>query len=434
MSAPIRDEAAEFAVLGAILVRNAVLDEIGDALEPEHFDLEQHRHIFRAMLALYHAGIAIDYITLRAELARTNHLDEATAFYVNTVGDRMPSSANAEHYAAIVRDKAISRRLRDQARVTIANAESGDTTGAALLEQTEAAVYGLGASVVKSEWISSPDHVRELRPMLSKIFEEGRAVTGVPTGFAELDFLTRGFQRADLILLGARPSQGKTAFGIQVAHHAASFVNVAFFSLEMSREGIGLRRVIQLADINGYRMLGGHSNELEQRRIGEAFLAMDGLGMWLDESPYINPLHLRSRLRRIKSQVGHIGLVVIDYLQLMAALPEDAHQNKTNQVAGISRMLKLLAREFGVPFLVLSQLHRVPENRRPTMADLRDSGALEQDADVVLLLHRPEVYEQTPENAGLAEVIIGKQRNGPTGIVDLTWRGESMRFENRSGR
>lgn len=428
----ILDEAAETAVLGAIVARNEAYDEIGDVLEPEHFGRVHHRQIFTAMRALHQRGSVIDYITLQAELERMGVLEEAGRVYVSRLGDGVPRSTNVTHYAGIVRDKATLRRLRDTARKVIADAEGAEMSGAALLEQVEQDVYELGARTLQSSWITNAELARRTMPNLERIFAEKRTVTGIPSGFVDLDAMTRGFQPADLVLVGARPSQGKTAFGMQVAYHAAQTVNVAFFSVEMSAEAIGLRQVIQASNVDGRRLLTGYLNELEQRRVGEGLAAMSERHIRWDDAPYLSPLHVRSKLRRFKAQFGAIGMVVIDYLQLMAPLPDDKRETKTNQVAGVSRMLKLLAREFNIPFIVLSQLHRVPENRRPTMADLRDSGALEQDADVVLLLHRPEVYDATPENAGLAEVIIGKQRQGPTGLVELTWRGEPMRFENRS--
>lgn len=435
MSEAICDEAAENAVLGAIYIRNEAYDDIADVLDVDDFGRLHNRQLFAAMQLLHSSGRAIDQVTIRAELERAGALDVPMAMLLNHLGDGVPRSTNVVHYAALVREKALLRRLRDAARRVLAEVETAGAKGVDLLERTEAAVYGLSSQAVKNEWISSLEQVGELAPLLERMFEEKQAVTGIRSGFVDLDFMTRGFQRGDLVLLGARPSQGKTAFGIQVAHKAAETVNVAFFSVEMSREGIGLRRVIQLADVDGYRMLGGRSSEVEQRRIGEGLARMGELPLYTDESAYLSPLHVRSKLRKLRAKYGAFGLVVIDYLQLMAALPDDRRENKTNQVAGISRMLKLLAREFGVPFLVLSQLNRGPKDgSRPSMSDLRDSGALEQDADVVLLLHRPEVYEQTPQNAGLAEVIISKQRNGPTGIVELTWRGEPMRFENRSTR
>ena len=428
---PLIPAEAERAVLGAILVRNAAMDEIADVVTVEHFGLEAHAAVFGAMAKLHARGAAIDFVTLRGQLHADGALDVAMETLVSTLADALPTSRHVEHYARIVVDKALLRKLRVAARLLLAAAESPDAQGTAVLEQAEQAVYNLGAAAVKTDWLSSSDLAGELRPIIQRLTEDRTPVTGLSTGFRILDRMTRGLQRGDLVLLGARPSMGKTAFGTQVALHAAQSVPVAFFSVEMSREGIGLRQVIALAQVNGFEMLSGRLPDLEMRRIGDGLARLEELNIWLDESPFLSPLHVRSKLRRLKARVGSIGLVVIDYVQLMEPLPEHKRENKTNRVAGISRALKILAKEFGAPFLVLSQLNRDPDGRRPTMEDLRDSGALEQDADVVILLHRPEYYNQTPDNQGLAEVILAKQRQGPTGVIEMTWRAEPMRFENR---
>jgi replicative DNA helicase len=427
------DEAAERAVLGAILVRNTSLDEIADLLTVEHFGVDNHAAIYGAMARLHAKGTAIDFVTLGNELRATGNYTLEQMRYVTALADDPIAPRHVGHYARLVVDKALLRRIRREVRRILAAVEDEGAQGTAVLEQAEAAIYGIGATATKSDWLSTSDIAGELRPIVQELAEHHTAVTGLHTGFTELDMLTRGLQDGDLVLLGARPSQGKTALANQVALRAASGAAVAFFSIEMSRQGIGLRQVIALADVNGFRMLSGRLSEIDLRRVGDGLARLEELTLWLDESPTLSPLHVRSKLRRLKARVGRIGLVVIDYLQLMEPLPDHRRENKTNQVAGISRALKVLAREFGAPFLVLSQLNRGPaDGSAPTMSDLRDSGALEQDADVVLLLHRPEVYDPTPENAGLAEVIIGKQRNGPTGKVELTWRPEPMRFENRA--
>lgn len=431
MTARIADADAELSVLGSIIVRNTALDDVTDILEPEHFANPIHAEVFTAMRRLSRRQVAIDPVTLSAELDAMERLEQVGKPFLYRLGDGFTRSTNIAHYAKLVKEKALLRNVIAAAERVIVSAQANDATGADVLEQAEQAMFALGSTAVKSDWISGLELATELHPVLERL-QAGGAVTGLETGFYELDQMTRGFQRSDLVLVGARPSQGKTAFGIAVALKAARTVPVAVFSLEMSREGIGLRGVIYEADVNGWRLLSGRASEMELRRVGEGLAALGERNIHLDESPVLTPMQVRSKLRRLTARVGQVGLVVIDYLQLMAPMPEDKRENKTNQVAGISRAMKILAREFGAPFLVLSQLHRVPDNRRPTMADLRDSGALEQDADVVLMLHRPEVYDPKPENAGLAELIIAKQRQGPTGLIELTWRGEPMRFENRA--
>jgi len=432
MERPLVDEEAERSVLGGIIADNRAYDLVADALEPSDFGREHHARVFDAMRRLHRTGHALDAITISAELERMGDLERVGRPFVYALGDGVPKSTNVPYYAAVVRDKSLLRRIRDAARRLIAEVEGNDVTGVGVLEQAEQAVYALGNKSTASTWLSGSDRARLLRPILEQLSR--RQLTGMGTGFADLDRLTLGLQPGDLWMLGARPSQGKTAFGMQVARHAAKAGRVAVFSVEMSAEGISLREVVQESDVNGWRLFSGSLSDVDWQRVGQGMAAIDESKIHLDVSPFLTPIQVRSRLRRLRSEHGPFVLVVIDYLQLMAPLPEDRRENKTNQVAGISRALKVLAREFQTPFLVLSQLHRVPDNRRPTTQDLRDSGALEQDADLVLLLHRPEVYEPKPDNAGLAEVIIGKNRNGPTGIVELTWRGENMSFANRSYR
>lgn len=435
MTAPaLFDEAAEVALLGAIVIRPACMDELADVLEPDDFGRSHHRLTFAAMRSISQAGQPIDPLTLAAELERGGVLEQVGRPFLFTLGDGVPHSSNVLAYAKLIRDKATVRRLQGSARQILASAEDASQSVPALLEEAEALIYRLTQTAVKTDWIVGKDLAAELYPVVEGLTNDGKAVTGVSTGFSELDWMTRGFQAGDLILLGARPSQGKTALALQIAMSVAKSVPVGFFSVEMARQPLGLRGVIASAQVDGWRLLSGRLSDLDLRRVSDGLVALEDAAIYIDESPLLSPVHVRSKLRRLKSRAGSLGLVVIDYLQLMAPSPEHRHENKTNQVAGISRALKIMAREFGVPFLVLSQLSRHVERaaeKRPTMSDLRDSGALEQDADVVLLLHRPEVYDDKPELAGVAEVVIGKQRNGPTGIVELKWHGPHMRFETR---
>jgi replicative DNA helicase len=428
----LKDADSERAVLGACVVRNAALDEISDALEPSHFGYRHHGLMFEAMRRLHAAGRPIDPVTMKAQLEQMQAFEDVGLPALFELGSGVPSSLNVAHYARVVRDKAMLRNLRDAARYIIEAAESSDAVAIEALERAEQAIYALSATEVRSEWVSGSELSAELYPVIEQLTKHHQELSGVPSGLIDLDMMTRGLQKGDLVLLGARPSQGKTAMALQMALNAAQHVNVGFFSIEMARQSVGLRSVIGLANVDGWRLMKGRTTEVEQRRIGEGLAKLGQSNFWLDESPFLSPVQARSKLRRLKSKVGALGLVVIDYVQLMAALPEHKRENKTNQVAGISRALKIMARELSVPFLVLSQFHRVPDNREPNMADLRDSGALEQDADVVLLLHRPEVYEPTPQNAGLATLIVGKHRNGPVGKVELAWRPEQMRFENKT--
>jgi replicative DNA helicase len=424
----LKDEQAERAVLDAIVVRNAALDEIADVLESDDFGDFANRQLFEAMRRLHLAGSAIDPITLQAELGQMGQLDVVGLPRIYQLGDGTPRSLNVAHYAAVVRDKAVLRRLRHEAQRIVAEADAAEVSGAELLERAEQAVFSLTNTAIRTDWISGPALAAELYPVLEQLAVKHQTLSGVATGFLDLDRMTRGFQAGDLVLLGARPSQGKTAFALQVALHAAQSIPVAFFSLEMSRQPLGLRGVISEARVDGWRLMTGRLSDVDQRAVGHGVAKLAESKLWLDESPYLSPIQARSKLRRLRAKAGQIALVVVDYVQLMASLPEHKCENKTNQVAGVSRALKLMAREFGTPFLVLSQLHRMADDKPPSMADLRDSGALEQDGDVVILLHRPT----KPEYEGAAQVIVGKHRNGPVGTVDLIWRAEQMRFENKA--
>lgn len=434
MAETLFDDRAERAVLGAVLVRNEAMDDIADVLEPEHFRRAAHAGIFRAMRELYGRGTPVDPVTLAAALPTLGVTDVSPAF-VASLTDGMPRSANVTAYAATVREKWLKRSVLAEAEQLIRDAQADIASGEALLEQAEAAIYRLGSTAVKSDWISGAEWAAELFGTITTLGQRRGALTGIPTGIRDLDEMTLGLQRGDLVLLGARPALGKTSLALQMALRAAQEAAVAFFSVEMSRGPLGLRAAAGEARVDGYRLRNGWATEVELQRLGQALTDLSELPIYLDESPLLSPLQLRSKLRRLRSRVGALGLVVVDYLQLMAPLPEHRRENKTNQVAGISRALKLMAREFAVPFLVLAQLNRGLEraaDKVPTMADLRDSGALEQDADIVLLLHRPEVFEREkkPELEGVAQLIVAKFRNGATGTVDLRWRKEITRFED----
>jgi replicative DNA helicase len=434
---PIQADDAELAVLGAVVIRNEALDEVLDVLEPEHFRRDAHRRTFAAMRLLHQQRQPIDYVQLLAALEKSGGLDPEMRAFVNRLGAGVPRTTNVIAYANQVREKALIRALVAEAHQVIADAESAQVSGAELLEQAEQVIYRLGSKSARTDWVSGEELAAELYPVIEHMQQHKGEVSGIQTGIPELDRMTRGFQRGDLVLVGARPGSGKTAIGEQIAMHVAEAgESVAFFSLEMGRMPLGLRAITAAAQVDGFRLMSGYLSTLEMTRVGEGLSRLANARIWWDDSPHVSPLHVRSKLRRLRTKAGRVALVVIDYLQLMQPLPDDRRENKTNQVAGISRALKLLAREFEAPFLVLAQLNRGLErssDKRPTLSDLRDSGALEQDADVVLLLHRPEMYErERPVLTGVAELIVGKQRNGPTGILNLHFEKAQMRFRSAS--
>lgn len=433
MSDPLHDEAAELAILGAVIVRNAALDDLPDLLAPEDFGRTHHQKVFAAMQRLHKAGQPIDPITLASTLTLSRDLDDVGQAFLYSLGDGVPRSTNVSAYAAQVRDLALSRRLVSVARGIQAQVEDRTETGAAVLEHAEQAIYALGTAEARSDWETGTAVSNSLFPMVEQMSNTHRPVTGLTTPFEDLDFVTRGLHPGDMITLGARPGSGKTSFGLQLAMHAAAMVPVAFFSVEMAIQPLGLRAVIAHAQVDGHRLLSGGASDVEHRRVSDGLSALGRAHIHFDESATLSPLHVRSRLRRLAAKVGPLGLVVLDYLQLLAPLPEDRRENKTNQLEGISRALKVVAREFNVPFLVLAQLNRGLERsteKRPMLSDLRGSGAIEQDSDVVLLLHRPEMYER--DNAaldGVTELIVAKNRNGPITMVPLYFHKSQMRFE-----
>jgi replicative DNA helicase len=428
---------AEWAVLGAIVVRPAALDEIADWLTPEHFRRQHHRAIYAAALRLHLQGQPPDLVTLRDALEASGELETVGMVALTQLGDGVPKTANVEHYARIVREKALIRSLRAELRRLASEAEAEGATGAALLEQAEAAIYRLSTTAVRTDWVSAEQLASELYPVIERLTEQHQPISGVPSGLSELDWITRGWQAGDLVLLGARPSSGKTACALQFAAHAAQTVPVAFFSLEMGLQSIALRALTAEARVDGFRLMSGYlRDESSFDRLSHGLATLAARKLWVDESPRLSPVTMRSKLRRLIASIGALGLVVVDYIQLMDPLPEHRRENRVNQVAGISRALKVMAREFAVPLIALAQLNRETEktaDKQPKLSDLKDSGALEQDGDVVMLLHRPELYERDkPELEGVAELHVAKHRNGPLGTVPLYFHKAQMRFEQRA--
>lgn len=429
------DEGAELAVLGAVLVRNDAMDEVVETLEPDHFRRTHHAQVFRAMQWLHKQARPIDLVTVCDALAKQGTLEDVGgAARVASLIDGVPRSTNIAHYAGIVREKAMLRALCQLGRRLVTEAEDHGIVGADLLELAEQEIFKLGQKAVTTEWIGANDIAAKLFKVVEGLNGSSGALSGWKTGFDDLDAFTRGFQKGDLVLLGARPSMGKTALAMACATNPDYEHPAAVLSAEMAHLALSLRSVVAMSRVDGFRLASGAASELDLQKISLGLVAFAEKKLWIDDSSQLTPVALRSKLRRLQAQVGKLGIVVIDYLQLMSCNPEDRRENRNNQLASISRALKLMAREFDVPFLVLSQLSRSFErvaDPRPSMSDLRDSGALEQDADVVLLLHRPEYYN--PDDVtlqGLAEVIIAKQRNGPTGVVKLTWTKHYTRFDN----
>jgi replicative DNA helicase len=426
---------AERSVLGAILVHNDAFNLAAQVIDSGDFYRDAHRRIFDRMVALNERHDAIDFVTLKEELARAGELDEVGGpAYVASLADGVPRATNVEYYARIVKEKSTLRNLIYAASKIVTNAYEADQESDVILDEAESAIFAVADDRLKAGFVSMRDLVKDSFPKIEKLFEQKRLITGVPTGFVDVDEMTRGLQAGDLIIVAARPSMGKTSLVLNIAQYVAALEDqvVGFFSLEMSKESLFLRLLTSEAQIDGHRLMSGAIGGNDYHRISHALEKLNSMKLFIDDTASIGVLEMRAKSRRLQSEHG-LSLIVIDYIQLMSG--RGRFENRTLELASISRSLKGLAKELNVPIIVLSQLSRAPESRsdhRPQLSDLRESGALEQDADVVVLIYRDDVYNRDPNSpdAGTAELILAKQRNGPTGVVKLAFLREQTRFAN----
>jgi replicative DNA helicase len=426
---------AERSVLGAILVHNDAFNLAAQAIDARDFFRDAHRRIFDKMVALSERGQAIDFVTLKEELQRAGELDEVGGpAYVASLADGVPRATNVEYYARIVKEKSTLRNLIFAANKILTSAYEADQESDLILDEAESAIFSVAEDRLRGGFVAMRDLVKDSFPKIEQLFEQRRLVTGVPTGFVDLDEMTRGLQPSDLVIIAARPSMGKTSLVLNIAQHVAMQpdLTVGFFSLEMSKESLFIRLLTAQAQIDGHRLLSGAIGQKDYGRISHALESLSAMRMFIDDTPSVGVLEMRAKCRRLQAEHG-LSLVVVDYIQLMTG--RGRFENRTLELGAISRSLKGLAKELNVPIVVLSQLSRAPEARsdhRPQLSDLRESGALEQDADLVVLIYRDDVYnrEENNENAGIAELIVAKQRNGPTGTVKLAFLREQTRFAN----
>src|SRR5688500_3204376 len=427
---------AERSVLGAILVHNDAFNLAAQVIDAADFYRDAHRRIFDGMVSLNERHQAIDFVTLKEELARGGDLDEVGGpAYVASLADGVPRATNVEYYARIVKEKATLRNLIFAANKILTNAYEADQESDLILDEAESAIFAVADDRLKAGFVPMRDLVKESFPKIEQLFEQKRLITGVPTGFVDLDEMTRGLQGGDLIIVAARPSMGKTSLVLNMSQYIATQPeqhSVGFFSLEMSKESLFLRLLTSEAQIDSHRLMSGAIGQKDYGRISHALETLSAMKLFVDDSTNIGVLEMRAKARRLKAEHG-LGLLVVDYIQLMSG--RGRFENRTLELASISRSMKGLAKELNVPIVVLSQLSRAPEARsdhRPQLSDLRESGALEQDADVVALIYRDDVYNKDPSNpdAGTAEIIVAKQRNGPTGVVRLAFLRERTRFAN----
>jgi replicative DNA helicase len=438
-SAPWSSE-AEQAVLGAMLLDQDAALRAVEMVDDTMFFREEHRRLFRAMRGLIERRSVIDPVTLNDELERRGELAQVGGpEYAAELVDAAPTAANLEHHARILRDKAILRRLIEASTQTITEAYDGRSQAPELLDIAESRIFHISQQRLDQGFTRLKEMLWPAMERIEALQRSGKTITGVPTGFVDLDGLTSGFQPSELIIVAARPSMGKTALVLNIAAHAATAspaVGVAIFSLEMSKDAVVQRLLTAEALVDSSRVRRSALRDADFTRLARAAGILQGCPMWIDDSPAITLLEMRSKARRLKAE-HDIGLVVVDYLQLMRS-PEHS-ENRVQEISDISRSLKGLARELQVPVVALSQLSRASEQRggerKPILSDLRDSGAIEQDADVVIFIHRPEYYDKEDESKrGIAEIMLAKHRNGPTGDVTLRFSREFTRFDNFSAR
>ncbi len=429
---------AEQCVLGGILLDNTVLPKIIEILSPDDFYKEAHAILYRALLDLFEKNEPQDLVTVHNYLKAKGQLDAIGGpAYLAELSETLPMAFNVTAYAKIVRNKAILRRLIQKTSfiAEMAYEEVGDIDE--ILEAAEAAIFEISQSKINQSFAPIKGILKSSIKKLESLYERKELITGIPTGFTELDHMTAGFQPSDLIIIAGRPSMGKTAFALNIAQYAAieHAIPVAIFSLEMSKEQLALRMLCSEAKVNAQKVRTGFLAESDWPKLIRAVGHLSEAKIFIDDTPDLSVLEMRAKARRLKSE-HNLGLVIVDYLQLMRG--RHGAERREQEISEISRSLKAMAKELNVPVVALSQLNRKVEdrpNKRPQMSDLRESGAIEQDADVIAFIYRDEVYRKPKEdeenpNKGIAEIIVGKQRNGPTGTIKLAFIARYSCFAN----
>ena len=432
---PPQNVEAEQSILGGILIENDAINKVTEILTPDDFYRDAHRKIYNALTNLTERDEPADLVTLTNELRKLNQLDAVGgASYVASLIDSVPTAANIEYYAKIVKEKGILRKLIQTSTeiITQSYEDRGDVE--TFIDEAERAIFQISERRVKPSFYPIRDIVKQSFKTIERLFERKELVTGVPSGFRELDQKTAGFQPSDLIIVAGRPSMGKTAFCLNVAQYAAieKKTPIAIFSLEMSKEQLVIRMLCSEARVEGTKLRTGFLIESDWPRLTLAAGNISEAPIFIDDSAALSVLELRAKARRLKAEHG-LGMIVVDYLQLMKGRLRA--ESRQQEISEISRSLKALAKDLAVPVIAVSQLSRRTEERqgmRPQLSDLRESGAIVQDADLILFIYRDEVYNRSEDNPnrGKAEVIIGKQRNGPIGKVDLAFLDKYTTFKD----
>jgi len=443
---PPQNLEAEMSVLGGVMLENEALNRALEVLTPVDFYRESHRKIFKALISLSEKNEPADLVTLTAELNKRGDLEDVGGgTYLATLVDYVPTAANITYYCKLVKEKSVARKLIEVSTdIATKGYEGGDMEE--ILDQAEKSIFEIAENRIRPSYYPVRDILKDTFKTIEKLYDRKELVTGVPTGYHDLDKMTAGLQPSDLVIIAGRPSMGKTAFALNLVEYATTHADnklpAVVFSLEMSKEQMVQRLLCSVAKVDAGRLRTGHLGESDWPKLTMAAGQLSEARIFIDDTPAISVLELRSKARRLKAEHG-LGMIIVDYLQLMRG---SNSENRQQEISEISRSLKALAKELQLPVIALSQLNRSLESRtdkRPMMADLRESGAIEQDADVIMFVYREAVYcddcksrEKTCEKGHDkdAEVIIGKQRNGPIGIVHLTFRGEFTRFENQARR
>lgn len=425
---------AEKSVLGAILANNENFYLVSEHLKPEDFYRDNHRILFKTFAGLIEQGITADLITVQESLLKQNYLEYAGGIaYVAGLLDGIPHLVNIAHYIDIIKEKSTARQGIHTLNKTMSDLFEQSDPAAEVLDRTERELFQITEKRVTTGFVKLGDLELQTTRTLEKMYTERQNVTGISTGFTDLDRMTSGLHASDLVILAARPSMGKTAYALNIAQYVAIKNNqpVGMFSLEMSKEQLLLRVLAADAMVDAHKMRTGYIGSGDLRCLMESLGRVAKAPFFVDDTSHLTVMEMRSKCRRLKAEHG-LSLLIVDYLQLMSGYGKS--ENRNQEVSAISRGLKALAKELNVPVLALSQLSRAPEQRsgdhKPQLSDLRESGSIEQDADTVLFIYRQEVYHPDEDNAGKADLIVAKQRNGPTGVVKLAFLKNFTKFEN----
>ncbi|MCZ6768113.1 MAG: replicative DNA helicase [Acidobacteria bacterium] len=432
---------AERAVLGAILLENTLFDQTSEMLTREDFYLENHRNIFSTMERLSSDTRAIDLLTLREELQKQNELEAVGGVaYVASLLDGVPRVSSVMHYARIVKEKSLLRKLIHSANEILVRGFSNEEDPLELLERAEKSIFNISQENIQGGFVQLQDLLTESYANIESLYERKELISGIPTGFHQLDQLTSGLRPSEMIVVAARPGLGKTSLVVNIAQTAASEHQkvVGIFSLEMSAQQLVTRMLCSEARVDSHKMRSGYLSKDDWKRLAKTMSKLARAQIFIDDSAGISVVEMRSKARRLKAEHG-LDLLIVDYLQLMSGTSSSSRvrfENRQQEISTISRSLKGLAKELNIPLIAVSQLSRAPEQRkgdhRPQLSDLRESGSIEQDADLVLFLYREDLYkkEEDPDEEGIVQLIIGKQRNGPTGVIKLAFIAQWTKFEN----